>query len=600
MSLATPHIQALSTYRTQHRVSSSNRNVSSPFNLAIPPRSQRRPLSRADTPTGYLGPPSNPPARTRTPYLEVPGAAVVVGEKPVQPRLYTLNGGSTDTLKSITGSYEPKIQPKEVKRVNDRVLAIAVTLGLAVILAIGIPLAAVLPVKYAVRTPVKVLVRLFVDPVENGWQKLDDAILKYHDMDFMVVVDPDHGTTNATWPSATFIDGIRSLNIYPNVRTLGYIDTARGTIPNTTIRAQIATYAGWANVTEGLAIHGVCFDATPFKNTDDGIARAYLRNISAKVRHVKGWAGEGEGLVVHNPGRVPNTEMLTYRPDIMVAFEGDYAHVPNRSKIHAQVADKNGGREDYAMLVHSVPKDLGRGGMRRIVKNVRSDVQWFVERYPELNFLVIVNPDSGPGAAPWWQTNQDYPDAISDLKSYSKVQTVGYVRATYCNRPIDDVLQDIDTYASREVNGEQDVFQGIFLDETVNVFSPDVKAYLDRVDDKIKGTNGISDNRITIHNPGTAVSKQLASPGPDITVVVETSYDEFVKSDYQNWLKMSTYDRSRTCYMLYSVPQEKIQSLTAELSDKAKYLFLTSATTGVYESFNGPSWEPFVAAMAGL
>jgi hypothetical protein len=101
----------------------------------------------------------------------------------------------------------------------------------------------------------------------------------------------------------------------------------------------------------------------------------------------------------------------------------------------------------------------------------------------------------------------------------------------------------------------------------------------------------------TIHNPGTAVNKQLASPGPDITVVVETSYDHFNTKEYQEWLATSPYGRSRICYMLHSVPEEKVRDLTTALRDRAEYLFLTSAKANFYESFHDSSWKDFVAAM---
>jgi hypothetical protein len=101
-----------------------------------------------------------------------------------------------------------------------------------------------------------------------------------------------------------------------------------------------------------------------------------------------------------------------------------------------------------------------------------------------------------------------------------------------------------------------------------------------------------------IHNPGTAVNESLADPGPDITVVSETSYDEFVKEDYQKWLATSPYHRLQTCYMLNSVPEEMINELTATLRDKAAYLFLTSAKADFYQSFDSASWLGFVAAMA--
>jgi hypothetical protein len=100
-----------------------------------------------------------------------------------------------------------------------------------------------------------------------------------------------------------------------------------------------------------------------------------------------------------------------------------------------------------------------------------------------------------------------------------------------------------------------------------------------------------------IHNPGTAVNKGLAKPGPDVTVVVETSYEQFMTRDYQDWLATSPYDRSRSAYMVHSVPEEEVEYLTKALSERAEYLFVTSATCDFYGCF-GRSWEKFVAVMA--
>jgi hypothetical protein len=230
--------------------------------------------------------------------------------------------------------------------------------------------------------------------------------------------------------------------------------------------------------------------------------------------------------------------------------------------------------------------------------------------------LIIVNPNSGPGVAPWWP-NKDYIREIPLLNAYANVKIVGYVRATYCKRHIEDVFEDIKTYAEWPKNEHliELKVQGVFVDETVNLYSPQVKQYLREIDDAVKMSKGISGDRIvsgtgrvwrsciltrcqTIHNPGTAVNKQLASPGPDITVVVETSYDHFETNEYQEWLATSPYGRLRTCYMLHSVPEEKVRDLTVALRERAKYLFVTSAKANFYECFHDPSWHDFVAAMA--
>jgi hypothetical protein len=239
-----------------------------------------------------------------------------------------------------------------------------------------------------------------------------------------------------------------------------------------------------------------------------------------------------------------------------------------------------------------------------------------ISAFQNLKFLIIVNPNSGPGAAPWWP-NEDYTREIPRLNEYANVEVLGYVHATYCQRSVENVLRDIKTYGDRHkdepLNGLQ--IQGIFVDETVNLYSPKVAQYLGRIDEEIKANDGIGGDRIvrrnsqdfgvcmlirtqTIHNPGTSVNKELASPGPDITVVVETSYGQFDTEEYQEWLATSPYSRSRTCYMLHSVPEEEIRDLTVALRDRAEYLFITSAKENFYGRFCNPSWREFVAAMA--
>jgi len=98
--------------------------------------------------------------------------------------------------------------------------------------------------------------------------------------------------------------------------------------------------------------------------------------VSAAVRFAKGWNGPDEGLVVHNPARILDAEQMTSKPDLVVVYEGTYDDMPNREKLHAQVAAAKRDRSDVAMLVHSVPKTLSGGGLRRIIENVRRDVEW--------------------------------------------------------------------------------------------------------------------------------------------------------------------------------------------------------------------------------
>jgi hypothetical protein len=202
------------------------------------------------------------------------------------------------------------------------------------------------------------------------------SIVKHHDMHFTVVVDPSNGPGNMSWPSVVFGNAVKRINMYPNVQTLGYINTYNGALANATVRSQIATYALWSNVTEDLALHGVYFDRTPWRDEGDGVAKAYMQNVSAVARRIGGWAMDQQGMVVYNPGRVPDANMMAYAPDITVVFEGAYSDVPKKEEMSAQLAAVESGRDSCAMLIHSVPKDLGRGELRRIIENVRREVEW--------------------------------------------------------------------------------------------------------------------------------------------------------------------------------------------------------------------------------
>jgi hypothetical protein len=121
-----------------------------------------------------------------------------------------------------------------------------------------------------------------------------------------------------------------------------------------------------------------------------------------------------------------------------------------------------------------------------------------IAAYPNLEFLVIINPNSGPGAAPWWP-NGDYIREIPRLNELPNVTTLGYVRATYCKRDLKDVLEDIQTYAER---GRKDAglrVDGIFVDETVNLYSKEAKGYLDVIDRKVEESIGVTGSRLVSH-----------------------------------------------------------------------------------------------------
>ncbi|PVH94173.1 glycoside hydrolase family 135 protein [Periconia macrospinosa] len=226
-----------------------------------------------------------------------------------------------------------------------------------------------------------------------------------------------------------------------------------------------------------------------------------------------------------------------------------------------------------------------------------------IKAYPHLEFIVIPNPHSGPGSESWWP-NADYVREIPRLNEYENVRTVGYVATTYCKRDIDDIFRDIDRYTewSRDERFPGLGVSGIFFDATPNLYDEEVKSYLDAVTAKGKGTEGFwgigryGESKIIIHNPGTAVQKGLAEPGPDITTSAEVAYRFFRSDEFQNWLAFSPYGREHTSYMIHSVEEENVGEVVRSVRDRAQYLFVTDSKVNFYHGFS-TTWESFVAAM---
>jgi hypothetical protein len=178
MSLPTPHIQALSTYRREWRASSTNRNISNPYSLAIPARTRRRSSSiySQNEDSIKLGPKSASSLDTLQ-FVKPLDKAVLVTEKPVRPFAYDRNSASTIFAGCQHASpYEPAPKKSRVcGLIEDRVLALSVTITLAILIAIAIPLAIILPPKMIKALPINVLVPFFVYPLPGAWNPLIDV-----------------------------------------------------------------------------------------------------------------------------------------------------------------------------------------------------------------------------------------------------------------------------------------------------------------------------------------------------------------------------------------------------------------------------------------
>jgi hypothetical protein len=156
-----------------------------------------------------------------------------------------------------------------------------------------------------------------------------------------------------------------------NIKTVGYIDTARRSRANTVVITEIETYAGWSQKS-GLTVDGIFFDQTPTRGSND--TEYYTRNISGTVKHSSGFLEPR--LVIQNSGQVPDASLLNAYIDLTVVFEGAYENIPAREQMKASLGRLPGSRQDFGALVHSFPQKKGRVALRRLINGLKKDVQY--------------------------------------------------------------------------------------------------------------------------------------------------------------------------------------------------------------------------------
>lgn len=219
-----------------------------------------------------------------------------------------------------------------------------------------------------------------------------------------------------------------------------------------------------------------------------------------------------------------------------------------------------------------------------------------IDNNPDLHFLIVINPNSGPGEPPAPDAN--YSRELPLFNAKENVTTVGYVRMQYCKRSVEEVFDDVVVYGGWSKDHESNgiYVEGIFLDEAPNEFSHDVGKYLNVVSEKIKNTPGILGEKLIIHNPGTVPDKELTQTRPEVTAVFEESYSRYRACGQNEQRALAAYDRKGASYILHSVPRNQVIPLVRELRPRAEYIFVTDRDTRFYEGF-GESWSDFIRAM---
>ncbi|KAL4783563.1 Spherulation-specific family 4 [Aspergillus varians] len=491
-------------------------------------------------------------------------------------------------------------------------VAIGVAVAIVVILVIVLPLALILPNRGGDKgKPSSVIFPLYIYPESNStWLPLYEVILTHPDLDFLVVVNPQSGPGSTELPNEAYQRAIRQLNTYPNVQKVGYVRTGYGERNTSEVVDDVATYSEWQSHSAELAMAGIFFDEAPHQYSDDMVG--YLNTINRAVKNATGL--QGERTVIHNPGTIPDERLAVADTDITVVFEQAYDHyeTSQKSELEAVHAD----RDTWAYIVHSVPQmsnsslehfvdDLShRAAYLYLTTRTDSYYEHFDSRLqqfcdvdnPTLEFLVIVNPNSGPGDIP--SPDANYTREVARLNAFSNVYTVGYIRVDYCRKPLHDSIAEIARYAAWSEHYETTGLgvRGIFVDETPNHHSQERGEYLSALTRQIKESPGILSDKFVVHNPGTAPDASLAQTA-DLTFVCEESYERYRSDEVQRWLGLHPIDRARAGYMISGVPVDELHALVQELRHRSAYLFVTEVVEDFYESFGARSWGNFMQAL---
>ena len=168
--------------------------------------------------------------------------------------------------------------------------------------------------------------------------------------------------------------------------------------------------------------------------------------------------------------------------------------------------------------------------------------------------LLVVNPASGPGAAP----DPEYRTAIAAAQAGGS-QVLGYVPTTWGARPADAAEADIDRY--RDWYG----VDGIFLDEAA---SADTKLnYYHALSHYARSTGA----PFVVLNPGVMPARAYFDLA-DLVVTFEGPI-----SAYRDRRPAEGVEASRTAHLIYGASRE--QALRAlEPSPSAGYVYVTSGT----------------------
>lgn len=188
-----------------------------------------------------------------------------------------------------------------------------------------------------------------------------------------------------------------------------------------------------------------------------------------------------------------------------------------------------------------------------------SDVTTTIEAYPRVQWLVVINPNSGPGTT-GYPSDPNFISGIAKLNGYSNVNTVGYVDTKYGNKTIATVNSETDVYASWANYANADIaIGGIYFDD-VSITSSRY-SYYETV--AAHARSSMKSSAHVVFNPGYRAPAQLFSYA-DTIVEFEDSLANYESQSIID--QIPTQFRGHSALQIYNTPEgTEVGCLMAEM-----------------------------------
>lgn len=176
-----------------------------------------------------------------------------------------------------------------------------------------------------------------------------------------------------------------------------------------------------------------------------------------------------------------------------------------------------------------------------------------ISNNPTLPFKVVINPNNGPGASTYPDSN--YISNIAKLNSYNNTQTIAYVHTAFATRATAAVEADINTYNNWANYKASDIHvDGIFLDEAPTDTSK--VAYMANLYSYVKKT--LPSENTVITNPGVRVDSAFYQYADYINAFENTQYFW----DVQGPNSIPAAERSKSTVVIYNYMSGSLAMVT--------------------------------------